>query len=278
MACITCECVDCKICPQQQKPITRKKKEPTYLRRGRIQGVYPVYLPEKAVYTEKFIQEALESTLHSGAGMTMAKVREQHWVPRLRRLVKHVIKKCAGCKRFQATALAVPPPGLLPRDRTEGTPPFQVTSVDYAGPIKYRISSKREQKAYVILYACSLTRGLDLARSLETSEFLLSLKELIARCGRPGRIHSDNGSTFIEAATWIHQVTRNKKLSDFLAHQQISWQFNLSRAPWWGGQFECMVGLVKGAMNNAQLTYDELKEVLLDVEVAKHYFIIACYI
>lgn len=51
--------------------------------RGRIQGVYPVYLPEIAVYTEKFIQEARESTLHGGAGMTMAKVREQHWVPRL---------------------------------------------------------------------------------------------------------------------------------------------------------------------------------------------------
>ena len=65
---------------------------------------------------------------------------------------------------------------------------------------------------------------------------------------------------------------RDEKLSDFLAHQQISWQFNLSRAPWWGGQFERMVGLVKGAMRksigNAQLTHDELKEVLLDVEVA----------
>lgn len=188
--------------------------------------------------------------------------------------MKRVIKKCAGCKRFQATALAAPPPGLLPRDRTEGTTPFQVIQVDYAGPINYRISSKREGKAYVILYACSLTRALylDLARSLGTSEFLLSLKGLIARRGRPSKIYSDNGSTFIGAATWIRQVMCDEKLSDFLAHQQISWQFNLSRAPWWGGQFERMVGLVKGAMRksigNAQLTYDELKEVLLDVEVA----------
>lgn len=242
--------------------------------RGRIQGVYPVYLPEIADYTEKFIQEAHESTLHGGAGMTMAKVREQHWVPRLRRLVKRVIKKCTGCKRFQATALAAPPPGLLPRDQTEGTTPFQVMGVDYVGPIKYRISSKREGKAYVILYACSLTRALylDLARSLETSEFLLSLKGLIARRGRPSKIYLDNSSTFIGAATWIRQVMRDEKLSDFLAQQQISWQFNLSRAPWWGGQFERMVGLVKEAMRkrigNAQLTYDELKELLLDVKVA----------
>ncbi|KAL9957559.1 hypothetical protein ACROYT_G039201, partial [Oculina patagonica] len=242
--------------------------------RGRIQGVYPVYLPDTAVYTEKFVEEAHKSTLHGGTQLTMAKVREEHWVPRLRRLVKRIVKKCPGCKRFQATALAVPPPGLLPRDRTEGSTPFQVVGVDYAGPIKFKATEKREGKAYLILYACSLTRALylDLAKSLETSEFLLSLKGLVARRGRPSTIYSDNGSTFIGAAAWIKQVQNDEKLNDYLASHQITWKFNLSRAPWWGGQFERMVGLVKTAMRktigNAYLTFDELKEVFLDVEVS----------
>ena len=74
--------------------------------RGRIQGVYPVHLPDTAVYTEKFVEEAHESTLHGGMQLALAKVREGHWVPGLRRLVKRIVKKCAGCKRFQATALA----------------------------------------------------------------------------------------------------------------------------------------------------------------------------
>ena len=87
--------------------------------------------------------------------MTMAKVREEHWVPRLRRLVKRIVKGCPGCKRFQATALAVQPPGVLPRDRTEGSSPFQVVGIDYAGPIKFKATDKRERKAYLILYACS---------------------------------------------------------------------------------------------------------------------------
>ena len=242
--------------------------------RGRIQGVYPVYLPDTAVYTEKFVEEAHESTLHGGTQLTMAKVRERHWVPRLRRLVKRIVKKCPGCKRFQATALTVPPPGLLPRDRTEGSIPFQVVGVDYAGPIKFKATEKREGKAYLILYACSLTRALylDLARSLETSEFLVSLKGLIARRGRPSTIYSDNGSTFIGAAAWIKQVQNDEKLNDFLARHQITWKFNLSRAPWWGGQFERMIGLAKTAVrktiSNAYLTFDELKEVFLDVEIA----------
>ena len=238
--------------------------------RGRIQGVYPVYLPDTAVYTEKFVEKAHECTLHGGTQLTMAKVR----VPRLRRLVKRIVKGCPGCKPFQATALAVPPPGLLPRDRTEGSSPFQVVGVDYAGPIKFKATGKREGKAYLILYACSLTRALylDLARSMETNEFLLSLKGLIARRGRPSTIYSDNGSTFIGAAAWMKQVTNDERLNDYLARHQIAWKFNLSRAPWWGGQFERMVGLVKVAMRktigNAYLTFDELKEVLLDVEIA----------
>ena len=108
--------------------------------RGRIQGNYPVYLPDSALYTLKFVQHAHEITLHGGVGLTMAKVRESHWIPRLRKLVKRVIKQCYGCKRFQITAFANPPQGNLPRDRTEGNSPFQVVGVDYAGPIKYHRS------------------------------------------------------------------------------------------------------------------------------------------
>ncbi|XP_074606418.1 uncharacterized protein LOC141859452 [Acropora palmata] len=64
----------------------------------------------------------------------------------------------------------------------------------------------------------------------------------------------------------------NEKFHDLLADQQIKWKFNLSRAPWWGGQFERKIGLVKSALNktvgNSYLTWAELEEILLDVEVA----------
>ena len=44
--------------------------------RGRIQGVYPVYLPDTAVYTEKFVEEVHKATLHGGKQLTMTKVCE----------------------------------------------------------------------------------------------------------------------------------------------------------------------------------------------------------
>ena len=113
--------------------------------------------------------------------------------------------------------------------------------------MKYRKGTKTEGKAYVLLYACSLTRALflDLLPSLETTEFLASFKRFIARRGRPQKVYSDNGKTFVGAVKWIKQVMRDEKFQNFLAHQAIQWQFNLSHAPWWGGQFERMAGLSK---------------------------------
>ena len=241
--------------------------------RGRVQGEYPIYLPDTSIFSLRVVEEAHQQTLHGGVGLTMAKVRSRYWIPRLRQLVKKVRGSCHGCKRFQALAYAAPPPGNLPTTRTQGINAYQVIGVDYAGPLRYRVSKQREGKAYVLLYACSLTRGvyLDLLPNLETAECLTSIKQFIARRGRPERIYSDNGRTFVGAAKWMRAVMKDERLQNYLSTNEIKWQFNLSRAPWWGGQFERMIGLVKSALNktigNGMLRWKELQEVLLDVEV-----------
>ena len=56
-------------------------------------------------------------------------------------------------------AYAAPPPGYLPTTRTEAVNPFRVIGVDYASPLRYRILRQREIKGYVLLNACSLTKG-----------------------------------------------------------------------------------------------------------------------
>ena len=65
---------------------------------------------------------------------------------------------------------------------------------------------------------------------------------------------------------------QDERLHDFLTKLNIKWQFNLTKAPWWGGKFERMIGLVKQAFNkrvgNGTLTRSELQDVLLAMEVA----------
>jgi hypothetical protein len=121
--------------------------------------------------------------------------------------------------------------------------------VDFAGPIYYQSKPGTESKAYLALYGCSLTRAvyLDLLKSLEAPELITSLKRFIARRGRPKLIYSDNGSTFKAAEKWLRQVQKDERLNDYLANLSIKWQFNLSHAPWWGGQFVRLIGLFKSA-------------------------------
>ena len=239
---------------------------------GRIQGELPVYLPDSALFTHNLVQRAHISTLHGGVGLVMAKVREKYWVPRLRRLAKKIITGCYGCKRFRSILEKPPPPGLLPKTRTEQSAPFSVIGVDFAGPVRYRYKGK-EKKSYIALYSCSLTRAvfLGLLPSLETREFIKNFKQSIARRGRPSLIYSDNGCTFVAAAKWLKSVRKDEALNEFLREYEISWRFNLSRAPWWGGQFERLIGLMKAmfykTVGGGLLTWDELSEVLLDIEI-----------
>ena len=255
--------------------------------RGRIVGEYPIYLPDTHPFTAKMVELAHLVTKHGGVGLTMAKVREKYWVPRLRSLVKKVRNSCYGCKRFRVKSWQAPPPGNLPESRTKGTVPFQVVGIDFTGAIRYQSKSRKpktdkpkskkqeaESKAYVALYACSLTRAvyLDLLKSLETQEFIQSLKRFIARRGRPEIIYSDNGSNLKGAEKWLEQVQSDERVHQVLIERSIVWKFNLTRAPWWGGQFERLIGLFKRAfykaIGNGTLTWSELEELVLDVEVA----------
>ena len=241
--------------------------------RGRIQGHYPVYLPSKHNVSEKIIEDAHLQTLHEGAGLTISMVREAYWILKLLQLTKIVTRKCYGCKRFQEAAFANPPRGSLPRERIEGSIPFQVIGVDFAGPIHYKQTAKSEGKAYIILYTCSLTRALYLKvlPDMTCEEFLGSFKRMIANRGRPQKVISDNGRTFIAVGKWLCKIMHNEKLQDFLAHHKITWQFNLSRAPWWGGMFERMVGLVKAAsykvLKGVKLKFKKLQDIITDIQI-----------
>ena len=124
------------------------------------------------------------------------------------------------------------------------------------------------------MYGCSLTRAshLEVLKSLELKDFLHSLKRFIARRGTQKLIYSDNGAKFKAAEKWLKRVQHDEQFNSFLTHRAIEWKFNLSRAPWWGGQYERLIGLFKRAFHksvgNGILSFKELENVVLDVEVA----------
>ena len=164
-----------------------------------------------------------QRTLHGGVSMTMSAVRDKYWIPRL---TKKVRSSCNGCKRFQTTAFMKTPTGNLPRDRTERTRPFQVVGMDYAGPFMYKKRADKEGKAYLLLIGCSLTRAvhLEVLPDLSTVEFMYSFKRFIARREKPDKVYS--------AAKRVRKISKDDQINDYLAKNNIKWQFNLSKAQW----------------------------------------------
>ena len=70
----------------------------------------------------------------------------------------------------------------------------------------------------------------------------------MARRGRPRVVYSDNGGTFIKTSKWPRQLRKDEHLQGLLDECEITWKFNLSHAPWWGAQFERLIGVVNSAM------------------------------
>ena len=92
----------------------------------------------------------------------------------------------------------------------------------------------------------------------------------MSRRGIPARIVSDNGSTFTAAAKMLKQMFADPVLKHHLLSCHMRWDFNLEKAPWWGGIFERLVKSTKRCLQKvigtARLSYDELLTVVTEVE------------
>ena len=239
---------------------------------GRVPRYNPIFLPKNSRLVASLIQQSHEKTLHGGVSMTMSSIRERYWVPKLRSQVKKIVHNCNSCKRNRVKPLLSPGKSMLPEFRAQLSEPFAFTGVDFAGPIIYKIKKSTFGKSYVALFTCASTRAvhLKLCKDLSALEFKRTMKEFVARRGPPQVMVSDNGRTFVATKKWLKTLVKNEDLMNFLAIQRIKWKFNLSRAPWWGGFFERLVGIMKRSLSKTigkkLLTFSELEEVLLDVE------------
>ena len=89
----------------------KMNQEGIYECHGRIQGDCPVFIPNKSLPAEKVVEETHLQTIHGGVTLTMARARDQCWIPTLRQLVKRIIKRCYGCKRFSISHYPKPSQG-----------------------------------------------------------------------------------------------------------------------------------------------------------------------
>ncbi|XP_068723917.1 uncharacterized protein [Montipora capricornis] len=201
--------------------------------KGRIPGYQPTYI-DGGVFADKLIHHIHEDIKHLGVASTMAAVREEWWIPQLRSKVKKIINNCYLCKVFSTRPYGPTETASLPPFRTECGRPFETTGIDFAGPLSHKISKKEQGKCHILIFTCATSRAvhLEMTKSQTAEEFQRKLNGFITRRTRPKCIVSDNASVFKTTATWIRKIRKSEALQDFLAQQQVMWQFNLSRSPW----------------------------------------------
>ena len=182
-----------------------------------------------------------------------------------------MINACSLCKRWNCKACTRPQQAALPEFRVKRAVPFENSGVDFSGPPFAKTKSSMS-KVYVALFTCCVTRAvhLELVQDLTAATFLCCLRRFVGRRGAPKIMVSDNAKTFKAAAKALRKLFASEEVSDSLTSKGIDWRFNLERAPWWGGFFERLIGLVKVSLRkvlgNSKLTFDELRTVLVEVE------------
>ena len=211
--------------------------------------------------------------MHLGVANTMANIRNEWWIPRLRSKVKKVINQCNTCKIFSTKPYGSTTTAAMPSFRTEDGQPLKTTGVDFASPLDYKITKKERGKCYVLIFTCATSRvvHLELMKSQTEEEFQRKLNSFITRKTRPRLIISDNSSVFKAIAGRIKKIRKSERLQDHLAREDIRRQFNLSRSPWWGGMYEPVIKDVKRTLyktlRRTTLSFEQLKTVIVDIEV-----------
>jgi hypothetical protein len=109
---------------------------------------------------------------------------------------------------------------------------------------------------------------------MSSEEFILAFRRFISQRGVPNAIISDNALQFKTASAAIdllwNKVLKCEDVLNYMAEKRIRWHFIVERAPWYGGFYERLVGLVKRSLRKTLgrklLTLIQLTTVLKEVE------------
>uniref|UniRef100_A0A1I8AFR5 Integrase catalytic domain-containing protein n=1 Tax=Steinernema glaseri TaxID=37863 RepID=A0A1I8AFR5_9BILA len=221
--------------------------------------------------------DAHQKVLHRGSQQTLATLRDTYWIQKDGKLVQSVIAACPHCRRFRSTPYKLPPFPPLPTERVSRASAFEHIGLDYFGPLKIK-QAKNNGKMWVIMITCMSTRAihLEMVFDMTTLSFLSAFRRFISRRGCPRSILSDNAAQLKLAsktmADIFTDVINDPEVTTYCTSKRIQWNFTTEHAPWQGGMYERMIGLVKETMRSAIgrkfLSPDEYHTTLLEVEAA----------
>jgi hypothetical protein len=235
----------------------------------------PLLLPSKHPLTQLLVCEYHRQATHSGPKRTFALMGRRYSL--LLSAVKNVTYKCQHCRKRTPIPVKYPQAALHKKRLQAWTYAFHNTGMDHFGPFEVQ----RVKKVWALLLI-SLTTGAvhcEPVDTLSVDSHFNALDRFVARRGKPRRICSDQGRTFVGGAKHHQELTRvlaERVFQGQLAEEAkkrwgIEFVFNVKYTPHHGGRWEGMVKefkriVAKAVDSVARMTYDAFTTLLVRAE------------
>jgi len=241
----------------------------------------PVLLPAQSKLTTLIFMYEHYRQLHVGPQALLASIRDQYWPLNGRNIARSIVNKCVICFKTKPFTFQ-PVMGNLPKERIQPGRAFATTGMDFAGPVKIKVSTRRNAqtlKAYICVFVCFATKAvhIELVSDLSTDAFLAALRRFWSRRGYCATLWSDNGKNFVGANRKLKELRdlfsskeHQAKVQRCVSEVGINWKFIPVYSPHFGGLWESAVKSIKHhlirQLGNAVLTFEELYTILSRIE------------
>ena len=210
-----------------------------------------IFVPSKSHLSYLLVWDAHYKLMHGGVDRVISFLHQFYWIPRLRKVARSQLGTCTDCQRHHGRPYSHSE-GYLTVFRGQAAKPFEHTGLDFAGPLT--LADNRKVSILVFTCACVRAVHLEVTTDMSFESASMAMRRFLGRRPTPSRFYSDNAPTFIK-----------------LSHQySVPWNFIPVRAPWWGGWWERMVGVVKVSLRKSlhlsAVSEDQLRTVVTELE------------
>jgi hypothetical protein len=195
----------------------------------------PAALEERDSTSRVLLRHLHDYTGHGSENATLHEMRYTYWIPKARRILKGIRKRCKTCVRLN-TRFLKEKEAPLPYERLVSERAFTALGVDFVGP--FDVIGEDKRKPSILVIACASHRIVCLQATLgqDAQAFMLAYQAFQdTRGATPDIVFSDNAQAFKTA----------EKEAIRLKFLLTKWKFNAARAPWWGGFYERMMRVIK---------------------------------
>nr|XP_039261943.1 uncharacterized protein LOC120338077 [Styela clava] len=235
---------------------------------------HPIIIPKESKIASLIIDYVHRTTGHNGREYVLAEINQKYWIVKGNALVRSVLRGCVPCRKRQR-----PPESQLMADLPENRlipdkPPFTYVAVDCFGPFLIK-QGRSEVKRYGVLFTCLVSRAVhvEIANSLDTSAFIMSLRRFIARRGQVIEMRSDNGTNFVSGERELRDAIKSwnkNQIHDYLLQKNIKWIFQTPASSHHGGVFERQIRTIRKIFNaiccEQVLTDESLRTLMCECE------------